>query len=115
MAEHEHLGISTKTMDNVCKETREEGDEREIKATIEGTATMLDKHGRIKNRAIKWGGNILTFQREVLRTYHSSCRVSGSSLKIVMIAAPCAMHFSIEKHLGHQTISIFGGFLKCKQ
>ena len=58
----EHLGIRIKTMDSVWKETKE-GDEREIKATIEGTATMLDKHGRIKNRAIKWGGNILTFTK----------------------------------------------------
>ena len=34
------------------KQTREEGDERELEAVMEGTTDVLEKYGRIKNRAL---------------------------------------------------------------
>ena len=45
------------------KQTREEGDERELEAAMEGTTDVLEKYGRIKNRALKWGGNVMTFTK----------------------------------------------------
>ena len=58
-----HLGLRNKTIEDVWKQTREEGDERELEAAMEGTTDVLEKCGRIRNRALKCGGNIMTFMK----------------------------------------------------